>query len=507
MTTAEDNISNNTTDITEISTTTDGIRKVVPNFVEWQLNKAVVTNGDTVLDPIDETGRKCIVLDLEGIDCVTLVNGYGNSTKRPWCFIDNSGNKIQIAQISIELFVKLYKPTGATKLVLNSSIESGAFAVIGEYVGQQSVIDIESANGIYGNFEKYMSIGGWSVTGFLNRPYRLYSKPYITLGFDATVKCKSGYKIGVLYNDSGTMKDSGWQKAFKIPANTPFIVNVAKDPEDTTITANVHEFSMSFTLERTVNPLASNVFITDKDMIAMHRGYMGDQTNIPENSVPAFETSGEMGAWMIETDIQETSDGYFVLMHDDTVDRTTTGTGTIASMTYAQTQALNLVVGDGTLKIPTLQQCLAVCKEWNLRATLEIKSILNGTTSLRNILEIVKGYGMLDKVIFTFNSFTELEYFRTLNEDIPVMFNEDTVSDYETAIATAQKYIKCGIAYRIQKVDDVYYPTEEINIKCHKNNLFVVGWTSSSWDAQKVWFAKGCDIVVSNSNVKRPAES
>ena len=61
-----------------------------------------------------------------------------------------------------------------------------------------------------------------------------------------------------------------------------------------------------------------------------HRGY---SNYAPENSIPAFELAGKIGFWGIETDICETSDGQFVCMHDDTLDRTTNGSGAISDYT------------------------------------------------------------------------------------------------------------------------------------------------------------------------------
>lgn len=482
-------------------------RQVIPKYIDWQLNMRVATNTDPVGDPAAQSNWKCAVIDLTGIDCVTLINGLGVSVARPWCFIDNDKNIVKVATLSNEPCIKLYKPTGATKLVLNSQLSSNAYAVIGEYIDPQSIIDIETVLGVWGNLEKYMSVGGWGTSGYLPRAYRLYSKPYINLPYDITIKCNPGYRFTCIYDKNGVLTDSGWNyDVFKIPANTDFVISIGEYPEDTSITADVHEFSMNLMIEKTSDPLSLGVFKTDKAPIVMHRGYMHDPTNIPENSIPAFETAGELNAWMLETDIRETTDGYFVLMHDATVDRTTDGTGSIASMTYAETQELNLIGGDGTLKIPTLEQCLEVCKKWNIGAVLEVKGISDGANSLLSILSIVRDYGMLDKVIFLFNSTTDMDDFRSINTSIPICFNVEAIADYDNEIETARHYVNCGIAYRSQQDSDIWYPTSETIKKCHQNNLFVNVWVSSSWSAQQSIFARGADFVTSNNNPGRPTE-
>jgi glycerophosphoryl diester phosphodiesterase len=55
--------------------------------------------------------------------------------------------------------------------------------------------------------------------------------------------------------------------------------------------------------------------------------------SVPENSLAALERCIELGVDMMETDIHRTRDGALVIMHDDTVDRTTDGTGAVADLT------------------------------------------------------------------------------------------------------------------------------------------------------------------------------
>jgi glycerophosphoryl diester phosphodiesterase len=97
-------------------------------------------------------------------------------------------------------------------------------------------------------------------------------------------------------------------------------------------------------------------------LVAAHRGYW---RGAPENSLPAFEQAISHGADMIELDVQRTSDGQLVLMHDTSVDRTTNGTGNISSKTLAQMKALRLKKGLGgaqaevtTEQVPTLKEAL-----------------------------------------------------------------------------------------------------------------------------------------------------
>ena len=55
--------------------------------------------------------------------------------------------------------------------------------------------------------------------------------------------------------------------------------------------------------------------------------HRGSQFNAPENTIPAFEVAGQQSFYGIEFDVQRTSDGEFVVIHDRSVERTTDGTG------------------------------------------------------------------------------------------------------------------------------------------------------------------------------------
>jgi len=73
-------------------------------------------------------------------------------------------------------------------------------------------------------------------------------------------------------------------------------------------------------------------------LVAAHRG---DSINAPENTVASIDSMGPGIADLTEFDVQVTADGALVLMHDATVDRTTDGAGSVASMTLSAIQALD----------------------------------------------------------------------------------------------------------------------------------------------------------------------
>lgn len=126
--------------------------------------------------------------------------------------------------------------------------------------------------------------------------------------------------------------------------------------------------------------------------------HRGNNVEYPENSLMAFQTSRRH--WGIETDIQVTADGKWVVMHDSTVDRTTNGTGTVSSKTLAQFRALRIDTGanlstlsDAEKTPPTLEEYLLICKQLNKVPVIEIKSFAYTTANYSLLKDTLNLYG------------------------------------------------------------------------------------------------------------------
>ena len=101
--------------------------------------------------------------------------------------------------------------------------------------------------------------------------------------------------------------------------------------------------------------------------VAMHRG---DWRNYPENSRDAILSCIALGADIVELDVQMTKDGRFVLLHDDGLDRTTTGKGKVSEHTLAEIKKLRLKSNQGgkdakatDYEVLTLEEALALAKD------------------------------------------------------------------------------------------------------------------------------------------------
>ena len=133
----------------------------------------------------------------------------------------------------------------------------------------------------------------------------------------------------------------------------------------------------------------------DRDyvFVAMHRG---DWRNFPENSKGAILSAIQLGADIVELDVHMTKDGRFILNHDKTLDRTTTGTGKVHDRTLAEIKQLKMRDKDGK---PTDYEVLTLEEALELTRGKILVNIDKFTAHPREILDAVAAVGALKEVL------------------------------------------------------------------------------------------------------------
>lgn len=114
-------------------------------------------------------------------------------------------------------------------------------------------------------------------------------------------------------------------------------------------------------------------------MVVAHRA---DWRNAPENSIAAIRRAIALGVDIVEVDVRRTKDGKFVIIHDRTLDRTTTGKGKVEDYTLAELRMLRLLAATGhptDERIPTLEEVLE---------TVRGKAVINLDKSFEHPAEI-----------------------------------------------------------------------------------------------------------------------
>src|SRR5678815_3228387 len=109
--------------------------------------------------------------------------------------------------------------------------------------------------------------------------------------------------------------------------------------------------------------------------IIAHRG---GSLEAPENTLASFRHAVDVGAKFVELDVQMSSDGGLVIIHDETLDRTTTGSGPVGALTFDELRELDAGVKKGDKwkgeKIPTLREVLDLCVGAGVGVVIELKS-------------------------------------------------------------------------------------------------------------------------------------
>lgn len=168
---------------------------------------------------------------------------------------------------------------------------------------------------------------------------------------------------------------------------------------------NSSKNSLPKTAEKTRAARLLNEFIHgDEVLVVAHRG---DWRNACENSITAINNAIAMGVDMVEIDLKKTADNELILMHDKTLNRTTTGKGRVKEHTLKAIKKLYLKDGAGHktgFRVPTLKEALLVSKGkvlLNLDQSFdyfeEVLPILKETKTMSQI--VIKGYHVpLDQV-------------------------------------------------------------------------------------------------------------
>lgn len=148
-------------------------------------------------------------------------------------------------------------------------------------------------------------------------------------------------------------------------------------------------------------------------------GHRGASAHAPENTLAAFMLALAQGADGVELDVTRCATGEVVVIHDDTVDRTTNGTGQVRRMSLAELRALN--AGDGE-RIPTLDEVITATADAPrpFLLNIEVKSGAVPFDGLEGaVVEVARRHGCEDRVLFS--SFNPLAVRRLarLAPDIP----------------------------------------------------------------------------------------
>lgn len=212
-----------------------------------------------------------------------------------------------------------------------------------------------------------------------------------------------------------------------------------------------------------------------------HRGYTG--TGCTENTTCAFKAALALGADAVEMDVRFTKTGYPVIMHDATVDRTTTGTGKVSGMT--ETKFVALHTNDGGHP-PTLAQALYATRKAGGKALVELKTAPTKAEMSRFDTK-VKTAGMSRSTV-TVQSFSSPAVWTAKRDGWTVW----RLLHYGTTASWTWNYNGLAVPYN--------HISQAGVTKLHSHNVKVCAWTVDSPSDWATLTAKGVDAIVSDLN-------
>ena len=179
-------------------------------------------------------------------------------------------------------------------------------------------------------------------------------------------------------------------------------------------------------------------------LIYGHRGASG---YAPENTLEAFRLAMEMGADGFELDVHMSKDGALVVIHDESVDRTTDGTGLVRDLTLAQLKQLDASFGMEAYKgakIPTLDEVFDLIRDTRHIVNVEIKTDEWFYPQIEEkCLALAREKGVEDRILYSsFNHYTLMKL-RQLKPDVKLgmLFGDIMVKPWEYARQLSVDYL------------------------------------------------------------------
>ena len=222
----------------------------------------------------------------------------------------------------------------------------------------------------------------------------------------------------------------------------------------------------------------------DRPLVCAHRG---DNTNAPENTMPAFELAFHENLPWIELDVHQTADGYIVCSHDSDIGRVTGHALKISTSTLNELRRYEMgswMPGDYEhVVIPTLEEVLTAAKEYGVKVQVELKGDPSDVRFEENVLDVINRCDMHDQVMVISQDASRLirmaEIDPTITKGYCMFYARGNVED---------------IAYTDNVTIEENNITPELVHRLHEKGMLVFCWTVDRDDT--VQYLVSCEVDV-----------
>lgn len=254
-------------------------------------------------------------------------------------------------------------------------------------------------------------------------------------------------------------------------------------------------------------PVASHPFFGPDELLVI--AHQGGERLYPSNTMLAFSKSVEMGVDVLEMDIHATADDVIVLMHDDTVDRTTDGTGRITDLTLSELQELDAGYywtddegvsypyrGQG-ITVPTLTELFKSFPD--TRMNIEIKQ--ESPSIVEPFCRLLREHGMSEKVLVASFHRSTMEAFR---EHCPGVASSMVESEIRTLYGLNLFFLGAIFQAPAQAIQipeysgELHVATERFVRSAHGHNVNVHLWTVNDVESMQRLLDIGVDGIITD---------
>ncbi len=244
-----------------------------------------------------------------------------------------------------------------------------------------------------------------------------------------------------------------------------------------------------------MTPPATNPWRRPVPLVVAHRGQRATR---PEQTIEAYRVAIELGCEAIECDVQRTRDGRLVMLHDLTLDRTTSGTGRIAERTWDEVR--NLDAGSwfdpafGGVRLPTLEEAIDLAEAAAIPLCIEIKGTApDAPETAVAVARLLRDRGLLDRMFIS--SFDHVALMAATRVVGPILLAPERLpdagpSDPATAVAQARALGATVLQHRWEDL------TRDVVDTLHDAEVAVWAWPVDSQEAIAHSVAVGADGII-----------
>ena len=221
-----------------------------------------------------------------------------------------------------------------------------------------------------------------------------------------------------------------------------------------------------------------------------HRGVSGLEL---ENTCAAFVAAGNRSYYGVETDVHVTSDGQFIIIHDDNTGRVAVESMVVEESDYKTLRSLQLKQKDGMmrtdLRLPSLEEYLTICKHYDKVCVLELKNPMP-EEAVKGIIEACANVYCLEKMVFISFDFQNMLYIRK--------YAPNAEAQYLLAEEITQAHIDKLVQNNLDL--DVHYlaMSEDLMKRLHESGIKVNCWTVDDPEIAERLVSWGIDYITSN---------